>query len=1122
MKKVILILAIIFGISTIPMIAQEVNLNKFVTLTVTNGQQIKLNFKAAAPNTPVRIISGNTVENITVGIDWFRKDPTDYFTMLSDGNTMTIYGDINEFDCSNNLEALTEIDLSNNKQLITLIVDNNSISSLDISSIPELIYLSCSLNQLTTLNLTKNSNLTTLNCGVNKLTELDISSNENLNYLNCYKNPFTTDAINRLYCSLHDRSDSEEGFCSPLYEDNDVNHTEIVGATSDIARNKNWRVAYYNTKVDIPSNGNFKCKANKLNLDKYITISVRPGKAINLGVSCSKDEMPIRIVNGEDTLDYIRDRSYAPDNPEHKYSIKPKSDKIIIYGDIDYLDCSNNEKYVADIDFSNNKSLKYIYCYDNDLSKLDLSNLKELEILHCENNDLESINLKNCISLQSLYCHDNKLYSLDLFASKKMEFIYCYNNHLSELDLSENPELRKVECYGNPFTTATMNDLYCSLPIVDKKKNITIYPLNYDKDANHAEILAASSKNATSKGWNVKYKNSQKDIANSGDYICPLPLVNDNRVITLSVHSKEAIKMDFKSAKGLTAIRIESGNKKQELIIGRNWYSANHENFTFTPEGDTINIYGDVMSFNCSDNEKNLNNIILRRSSELEELYCDNNDITTLDLSYCTLLTKLSCNNNKISKLDLSNSYEIRYLSFYNNPFTTDEVNEVYCSLPFAEGKQGVCYALNTDFDSTRYAVSAACSDNARKKNWIVKFYNNGDFQKDIPNNGQYTCPYAELDTTKFVTLNVIEGEEIKLDFKANKNRVPVRVVSGKTDKTIIIGTNWYDGDADTKLALTAGSNTMTIYGDIIGFSSTNNAGKLTGIDLSNNNQITELLLNGNGLTTLDVSKNTMLKALWCSDNNLTKLELDSNTNLEVLVCANNKLSSVDVSKNTALVEFSCANNKIEAIDLSNNLELTRFNCSKNAVTSLDFSKNSKLESVSCAFNKLSSLDFRHNEKLRFLACYNNLLNTDETNLLYCSLPIVDGKKGSCYILNETSYSYNIAEIETATAKNAVDKNWKVMYWHSGADVTNNGNYNCGSGLEENSNISVFPNPARGKVQVTLDEEVNEILILVDLSGRALLTSNVVSGRATIDVGKLTAGTYLICVGNYVHKLTIK
>jgi Leucine-rich repeat (LRR) protein len=75
------------------------------------------------------------------------------------------------------------------KNLTDLYCDNNQLSNLDISNNVNLIYLDCENNQLSNIDISNNVNLTYLHCSNNQLTNIDISNNVNLTYLTCYNNP---------------------------------------------------------------------------------------------------------------------------------------------------------------------------------------------------------------------------------------------------------------------------------------------------------------------------------------------------------------------------------------------------------------------------------------------------------------------------------------------------------------------------------------------------------------------------------------------------------------------------------------------------------------------------------------------------------------------------------------------------------------------------------------------------------------------------------------------------------------------------------------------------------------------------------------------------------------------
>ena len=86
---------------------------------------------------------------------------------------------------------LTELDMSQNKELQTLDCVTNQLTKLDVSKNKKLKELHCSANQLTELDVRSNTALERLSCGENQLTELDVSNNTALMKLYCVKNQLT-------------------------------------------------------------------------------------------------------------------------------------------------------------------------------------------------------------------------------------------------------------------------------------------------------------------------------------------------------------------------------------------------------------------------------------------------------------------------------------------------------------------------------------------------------------------------------------------------------------------------------------------------------------------------------------------------------------------------------------------------------------------------------------------------------------------------------------------------------------------------------------------------------------------------------------------------------------------
>ncbi len=131
------------------------------------------------------------------------KEKTDSLTVKSLKGIEYFTGLV-ELYCADN--DLTELDLSQNINLETLICYNNNISKLnvskntklkelecsynnlselDVSSCSELNKLGCYSNHLSELNLTENSALEMLDCGGRKLQKLRIGNCSNLKYLDC-------------------------------------------------------------------------------------------------------------------------------------------------------------------------------------------------------------------------------------------------------------------------------------------------------------------------------------------------------------------------------------------------------------------------------------------------------------------------------------------------------------------------------------------------------------------------------------------------------------------------------------------------------------------------------------------------------------------------------------------------------------------------------------------------------------------------------------------------------------------------------------------------------------------------------------------------------------------------
>ena len=849
------------------------NMSRYITLTVKEYSNIKLDFKAAAAITPIRIVSGSNTENIIVGTSWYGTAP------YTAGSTtiMTIYGDLTGFDCSQNGANLTALDPSHNTQLEILYCYDNGISrldmsqntqleqlycknntigsldvlhntklkaldcagnlltSLDVSNNTQLKGLYCSYNYLSSLDVSNNIQLENLYCHGNSLRSLDISQNTRLKNLSCHGNDFTTAAIDRIYCVLPVRSASDGARIFPLGESSSVAEQNMVASTSGAnAIAKNWRVLKYKedgTHTDIATTGSYVCP--EPNMSSYIILTVAKDSAIRLDFQAAAEGTTIRIVSGGRARDITVGTSLYG-NTYTAYGTEMK-----IYGDLTGFVCSGNRGNLTALDPSHNTQLKWLSCSDNNLTSLDLSHNTQLEKL------------------------------------------YCNKNQLTSLDLSHNTQLKQLFCYGNGFSTQALDYIYCALPLRQASDLAVIYPIYSASSSDHATVIATNAHNATDKNWMVKYYQDGTDISTSGSYVCPAPTMDS--YITLIVKSGENITLNFKAAAEGTPVRIVRGGRTSYITVGTSLYG----NTYFTAYGTEMKIYGDLTGFVCSGNRGKITALDPSHNTQLKWLDCSDNNLTSLYLSHNTQLEKLDCDKNQLTSLDLSHNTQLKQLFCKGNGFSSQALDDIYCTLPLRQASDlAVIYPIYSASSSYNDTVVATNAQNATDKNWKVKYYQDGT---DIPTTGSYVCPEPNMDS--YITLTVTDGASIKLDLLAAAAATPVRIVSGSNTQDITVGTNW-TGTA----SYTADGTTMTVYGDIIYF------------DCSGN---------GANLTALDPSHNTQLKWLYCSDNNLTSLDLSHNTQLEKLYCNKNQLTSLDVSKNTKLIGLYCYGNSFStsAID---------------------------------------------------------------------------------------------------------------------------------------------------------------------------------------------------------------
>jgi len=253
-----------------------------------------------------------------------------------------------------------------------------------------------------------------------------------------------------------------------------------------------------------------------------------------------------------------------------------------------------------------------------------------------------------------------------------------------------------------------------------------------------------------------------------------------------------------------------------------------------------IEAFVNIKELFCYNNQ--LSSLDLSNNTALEWLWCNDNQLSSLNVSNNTALEWLWCSGNQLSSLDISNNTALTELDCWNNQLTSLDVSN------------------NTALE---YLF---CEDNQLSS-------------LDLSNN------------TDLIQLWCLNNQLSSLDLSNNTALV------------------WLYCSNNQLTSLDLSNNTALEY-----LVCDNN--QLGSLNVSNNTVLTELNCDSNQLSSLDLSNNTALIYLYCDNNQLTSLDLSNNTALVWLYCSNNQLSSLNLKNgNNSNIFFF-------GLNLTNNFDL--------------------------------------------------------------------------------------------------------------------------------------------------------------------------------------------------------
>ena len=401
-------------------------------------------------------------------------------------------------------------------------------------------------------------------------------------------------------------------------------------------------------------------------------------------------------------------------------------------------------------------------------------------------------------------------------------------------------------------------------------------------------------------------------------------------------------------------------------------------------------------------NNNNLSTLDVSNNLNLVSLVCGSNNLTSLDVSSNTDLETFDCSENQIEILDVSSNLALKNLTASGNRISAIDVsnNAELSVLNVSDNRiEGeLMIANNSNLERLFCASNQITTLNLLSNNLLrsLDASNNAITDLDLSAINTIVCPDPQTDPITVcqgqASINVSRNQLSSLALANTYNDlISIFDASDNPDLFCILVDNGFTPSGWIKDDWTYYSATNCV--DIYTYIPDDNFEQAL-IDQNYDDILDNLVLTTsiNGITSLDISNASIsslvgiedflaLEILDVNTNAITSLDLLNNTALLELDISSNDISSLDLSSNAFLTNLNCEGNVLDALDLSSNTALTVLNCSNNSLSNLDVSTAILLADLDCSYNQIERLDLNLNTALTSVLCNdNNLFSLDVKN----------------------------------------------------------------------------------------------------------------------------------------------
>lgn len=307
-----------------------------------------------------------------------------------------------------------------------------------------------------------------------------------------------------------------------------------------------------------------------------------------------------------------------------------------------------------------------------------------------------------------------------------------------------------------------------------------------------------------------------------------------------------------------------------------------------------------VSSLNCAGNP--LKSILAVNCPDLSYFGCDERNYEQssivdkiIDLSNCTMLNTINCCSSNVVELKIDGCSSLENLKCTNNKLIT--LDFTGCN---------AIYYLNLDYNNI-----VTLNLNGKESLEQLTVVNNKLTSINI--DGCTSLSYLALSSNSFETISLCNLNSLKIAYLYNNMLGDVNFVNCPSLRDLSLGTN--------KLQkLDVSSLPSLEYLNI-------EKNEVSELNIEGCNNLAYINVNRNKLATLDLSGYAKLKTLYCHYNDMIYLNLDGCITLENLRCVGNKLTEMNVEHCTQLKELECSANNIlkEITEFFMNLEYFKY-----------------------------------------------------------------------------------------------------------------------------------------------------------------------------------------------------